>query len=293
MAIERGLPLKEIACALSPAAWLRSLGFRPYEWQEDALSVRRGNLVINGARQAGKSTIISGLPAWTAKYRAGSLSIVMAPTLAQAEEDFAKMMNFIKADANYVPIKRANSSELRLQNGSRVLILPATDSARGYSGPDLVILDEASRIDQEIYTSVVLPYFIASKNPLFVRISTPNGRVGTFYDDWCDTGNYRIKVTAPFQVNPYNPTQLLDAELKQEEGIHCYVSPQHLDRAFQELNLRKLGKLQYQQEMLGEFVEPEDSVFSYDDIQAMFRNEAAPLDSIGVSWDAEPEEFVV
>lgn len=288
--VERGLPTPEVALAMSPSAWLRRLGFEPYAWQEDALSVRSGNLVINGARQAGKSTIISCLPAWTAKYKAGSLSIVMAPTLAQAEEDFAKMMSFVRTDPQYPPIKRANSSEMRLSNGSRVLVLPATDSARGYSGPDLVILDEASRIDKEIYTSVVLPYFIASINPLFVRISTPNGRTGTFWDDWTDKNNYRIKVTAPFRVDPYDATSLLDAELMQEEGIHCYHSPQHRDKAFQLLNLRKLGRLQYQQEMLGEFVEPEDSVFSYSDIEAMFGSSAAPLNDEGIGWDEAPKE---
>jgi hypothetical protein len=44
------------------------------------------------------------------------------------------------------------------------------------------------------------------------------------------------------------------------------------------MNLEEMGPLMYRQEYCCEFAEPEDQVFSYDEIEAVFGKGASPLD---------------
>ena len=100
------ISLKELACSLSRSAYAESCGFTPHPWQRDVLEDRSSFKIINGARQSGKSTIIAVVPAHKAKYRKGSLSLVIAPTRAQAAEDIAKIKGFILDDPTYPELKK-------------------------------------------------------------------------------------------------------------------------------------------------------------------------------------------
>jgi len=267
-----------------------------YQWQKDVLSITQGNVCINGARQAGKSTIVSVVPCHKAKYCPGSLSIVIAPTLTQAGEDMEKIRSCVARDEMFPKMTRGNDSELRFDNGSRIVVAPATDAARGKSAPAVVILDEASRIEDFVFSEVVLPMFTKSKRYLFLRISTPNGKKGFFYDDFNDEKVKRFEVRSPFDVSPANNWTLIPAKPEDEyrremaaKGIRAYYSPQHRDLDKQQAFLERMGKLRYEQEFCCQFVEPEDQVFSYADIDAMFSTRAKPDNEDTLI--APPEEF--
>ena len=267
-----------------------------YQWQKDVLSITAGNVCINGARQAGKSTIVSVVPCHKAKYQPGSLSIVIAPTLTQAGEDMEKIRSCVARDELFPRMTRGNDSELRFENGSRIVVAPATDAARGKSAPAVVILDEASRIEDYVFSEVVLPMFTKSKRYLFLRISTPNGKKGFFYDDYNDSNVQRFEVRSPYDVSPVNNWTLIPAKPEEEykaemaaKGIRAYYSPQHQDYEKQQAFLSRMGKMRYEQEFCCQFVEPEDQVFSYADIEALFKSRAK-VDATE-NMEAPPETF--
>lgn len=288
-----------LAKRLDPVRYAESIDLpfgNLYQWQKDVLSITSGDVCINGARQAGKSTIVSVVPCHKAKYMPGSLSIVIAPTLTQAGEDMEKIRGCIGRDPLFPKMTRGNDSELRFENGSRIVVAPATDAARGKSAPAVVIADEASRIEDFVFTEVVMPMFTKSKRYLFLRISTPNGKKGFFYDDFNDPKVKRFEVRSPFDVSSVNNWTLIPAmpedEYRQrmaQKGIKAYYSPQHSDYDKQQAFLARMGKLRYEQEFCCQFVEPEDQVFSYSDIEAMFSSRARTEQEDDLT--APPETF--
>ena len=273
-----------LAKRLDPVRYAESIDLpfgNLYQWQKDVLSITQGDVCINGARQAGKSTIVSVVPCHRAKYCPGSLSIVIAPTLTQAGEDMEKIRGCVARDPLFPKMTRGNDSELRFENGSRIVVAPATDAARGKSAPSVVILDEASRIEEYVFREVVLPMFTKSTRYLFLRISTPNGKKGFFYDDFNDTKVKRFEVRSPYDVSMMNNWTLVPAQPEDEyrrmmagKGIRAYYSPQHMDQEKQQAFLARMGKMRYEQEFCCQFVEPEDQVFSYSDIEALFGSRA-------------------
>lgn len=273
------ISLKELACSLSRSVYAESCGFTPHPWQRDVLEDRSSFKIINGARQSGKSTIIAVVPAHKAKYRKGSLSLVIAPTRAQAAEDIAKIKGFILDDPTYPELKKCSSSEIALANGSRIIVVTATDkAARGYSAPDVIVVDEASRVLKTVYTSAILPMQTASPEDFeLILISTPFGKSGFFWDCWNDDLYHRYMVRAPWAVDERMPTKLFKGEPEEaftagcaRDGIRGYYSPQHRNEKQQTAILRQQGTLIYQQEFLCAFVDRNDAVFRQDDLDRAF-----------------------
>lgn len=264
------------------AYYLETLGFRPFAWQKEIANAKAKRLIINGARQIGKSTIVAMIPAHTARFFPGSLSMIGAPTENQAVETMRKVMAFIAMDRDYPPLKRNSTEEIELENGSRILVRSAnSDTFRGYSMPRVIILDEASRVTDEAYTSGVRPMLTDNPDCELILISTPFGREGFFYEAF--TGNnaawYRAEVRSPYQpvgegsemtLEPYMQESEYIAELA-ERGIRAWFSPRHMDYDFQLDQLSEMKLQQYLQEYCVNFVEKSGQVFKYDEIDDAFR----------------------
>jgi len=168
---------QQILYGLSRVHYLESLGWKPFEWQKAVLRSNHKRKHILGARQVGKSRIVSLVPCHTAKYFPKSLSIILAPTEAQAIEDILKVKEFIASDTSYPEIKRDSQNEIALANKSRILVIPATEkSARGYSSPRTIVMDEASRILDVVYKSGIRPMLTDNPTCEVFEISTPNGK---------------------------------------------------------------------------------------------------------------------
>ena len=133
---------QQVLYGLSRSHYIAALGWKPFDWQAQVLKSQHRRKIINGSRQSGKSTIVSSVPCHTAKYYPKSLSIILAPTEAQAIEDILKVKEFIASDPSYPDIKRDSQDEIALANNSRILVIPATErSARGYSRQRTIVLD--------------------------------------------------------------------------------------------------------------------------------------------------------
>ncbi|NCC91281.1 MAG: hypothetical protein EOM01_13135, partial [Spirochaetia bacterium] len=203
---------QQVLYGLSRSHYIAALGWKPFEWQSQVLKSQHKRKIINGSRQSGKSTIVSSVPCHTAKYYPKSLSIILAPTEAQAIEDILKVKEFIASDPSYPDIKRDSQDEIALANKSRILVIPATErSARGYSRPRTIVLDEASRIPDVVYKSGVRPMLTDNSDAELFAISTPNGKQGFFYEAYSSSERWeRYEIRSPWQINPRDNWHLVE-----------------------------------------------------------------------------------
>src|SRR5207248_3768488 len=86
------------------------------------------------------------------------------------------------------PVKESlTAHELRLGNHSRVVSLPCReDTVRGYARVNLLVIDEAARVPDDLYRAV-RPMLAVSGGQL-ICLSTPYGKRGFFYDAWAKGG---------------------------------------------------------------------------------------------------------
>jgi hypothetical protein len=251
-------------------------GFRSFAWQKHVLNSPAKRKVLDCARQAGKSSIVSVIPTHTAKYVPGSASFVLAATEQQAVYVVNKIRACMARDPTYPKLTRDSDSLIKLDNGSSIEVMCATEkSARGPSKPRCIIADEASRIEDEVITSGIIPMLNDNPDCELLVPSTPNGRTGFFFRTFNNPRWERYYVRSPFV--PATGTMLVpigpEAEFIEDwksRGVHAWFSPRHASMDEQLEQLVMMGTRLYRQEDCGEFVEPESQVFAYDDIKRAF-----------------------
>jgi hypothetical protein len=209
-------------------------------------------LALNCSRQAGKSTVSSTLATHTALYRPGSLTLLLSPSERQSKELFKKVMHVYRAAGRPVPPESETTLWLELDTGSRVVALPGKEGTiRGFSGVDLLIVDEASRVDDGLYYAI-RPMLAVSGGRL-VTLSTPWGKRGWWHDAWVNGGAAWQRVEVPATKCPRIPAAFLEEERRS--------LPRHV----------------YASEYDCQFVETLDQLFSYDDVQRALSADVAPL----------------
>ena len=157
-------------------------------------------LLLNCARQTGKSTTVAALALHRMLTQPGSLVLVVAPAERQSHELFRKVIHAYQELGQPIPSIRSNQSELELTTGSRLVALPGREGTiRSFSGVDLLILDEASRVPDDLYRSV-RPMLAVSQGRL-LALSTPFGQRGWFYDEWIGAGPWQ-RIHVPWTMCP-------------------------------------------------------------------------------------------
>jgi len=168
---------------------------------------------MNVARQAGKSTAAAVIGLHRALYHPGSLVLILAPSERQAKETFGKVAKFYTEFGHgYVPSESYRKLGMELANGSRIEALPGSEKTiRGFSGVDLLILDEASRVPDELYYAAK-PMLAVSGGRLMM-LSTPYGRRGVFFEEWTSEAREAWeRYEVPARECPRIPPSFLDAE---------------------------------------------------------------------------------
>lgn len=140
-----------------------------------------------------------------------------------------------------------------LSNGARILSLPGTEKTiRGIAGVDLVVMDEAARVEDELLTAV-RPMMATKPDARLVALTTPAGKRGWFYDAWVGDDPSWERVRVPASECPRITQEFLNEELK------------------------ALGAIKFSEEYGLEFHDPEESVFPLAIIQAAFTQEVRAL----------------
>jgi len=109
-----------------------------------------------------------------------ALVLIVAPAGRQSGETFLKVKDFLLHLNLALKSDGVNPNSVVLENGSRLVSLPAVDNtARGFSAVSMILFDEAARIKDRIYLAF-RPMLAVAKGDL-ILISTPAGRRGFFY----------------------------------------------------------------------------------------------------------------
>jgi hypothetical protein len=243
----------DLALALDPARLAERVGMAPDPWQADQLRSAGRQLILNCSRQSGKSTVSSLLALHEALYRPPTLVLLLSPSLRRSQELFRKVKDALAGLGPAAP-PLAEESALRLEwaNGSRVVCLPGKEATiRGFSGVGLLVVDEASRVPDELYYSI--RPMLAVSGGRIVLLSTPFGRRGFFFDVWENGGpaweRTRIRADECPRIPP--------AWLAEERAA--------------------IGDYWYAQEYGCEFRDTLDQVFSYADVMAAVSPDVRPL----------------
>jgi hypothetical protein len=171
------------------------LGFRPDAQQEMVLrGGRRG--IVNCTRQWGKSTVAAAKAVHRAESAAGSLTLVVTPGARQSGEFLRKAKEFVRRLRMKVQGDGHNELSLAFPNGSRIVGLPENESTiRGFSDVSLLLIDEASRVKDEIYRAM-RPTLVVHDGDLWL-MSTPNGKSGFFWEEWDRGGEEWERISVP------------------------------------------------------------------------------------------------
>jgi hypothetical protein len=173
----------DLRLALDRVAFAEKLGITPDPWQRDLLHSASDRVLLNCCRQSGKSTMTAIVTLHRALYHPGSLILCLAPALRQSQELFGKVLGFYRDLGRPVSPHGERKLSLELENGSRIVTLPGSEKTiRGFSGTSLLVLDEAARVEDELYFAV-RPMLAVSGGALMM-LTTPYGKRGVFYEEW-------------------------------------------------------------------------------------------------------------
>ena len=238
----------DLAYALDAALWARSLGFDPDPWQAALLRNAGSRSLLNCSRQTGKSTVTALLALHTAIYRPGALVLLLSPSLRQSSELFRKVAGYYGRISAGAPADAESTLRLDLATGSRIVSLPGSEATiRGYSGVNLLIIDEASRVPDDLYMAV-RPMLAVSGGAL-LAMSTPWGKRGWWWQEWEHGGQGWQRVMVKASDCPRIPAAFL-----KEERDH-------------------LGDYWYRQEYECEFMDSQTSAFGYEHVLAATKEE--------------------
>jgi len=241
---------KVVMIQIDPVAFAEMcLGFHPDEIQTAILRDEADRIILCCHRQFGKTTVTAVIALHYAAYNPGALILIIAKAERQAQELLRKVrqMGILMGEISFVNESRTH---IELGNRSRVISLPSSSGGiRGYSAPDLVICDEASRIEEDVYVAL-RPMLLQGGR--MIMLSTPAGKRGFFYQKWIEENEWK-KYMVTLDNNPRITQEAYEKEKRDWN-----------ERAFS-------------QEFLCEFLDLEGQVISTDYIRRAFSSSVKPL----------------
>ncbi len=241
----------DLARALDPAQWFRDVGLDADPWQVEALRSQSKRQLWNVHRQGGKSTTASLKALAKSTTVSESPVLVISPSQRQSAEAIRTCLSLHSRVPGLPRIISESAHRLEFENNSRIISLPSSEATvRGFAKVSLLILDEASRIEDPI-VAACRPMLAVSDGDI-IALSTPQGRRG-FFHEWWEKGEEWERVQIPVDQCPRISKEFLAGERK------------------------ALGEALYRQEYLCEFIENDQQVFPSEIIRLAFSAEVEPL----------------
>src|SRR5215212_7161052 len=227
----------DLRLALDRVSFASSLGLDPDPWQERLLRSTSPQVLLNCSRQSGKSTISGVLALHRALYFPGSLMLCLAPSERQSKELFAKVSDSYRRLRGTPAPASDRKLGMHLPNGSRIEALPGSEkTVRGFSGTSLLIVDEAARVDDELYYAV-RPMLAVSGGALMM-LTTPYGKRGAFFEEWTSESSAEAGASSAWERYevPARECPRISEEFLEEErsALPPWIYRQEYECSFQE-----------------------------------------------------------
>jgi hypothetical protein len=241
----------DLLYTLDPIQWAHDiLRFEADPWQALALRSSHPRQIWCCGRQTGKSTTSALKALHTALFFPDSLTLIVSPSLRQSGELFRKITDFLSLVDT--PMREETKLSLEVGNGSRIVSIPANESTlRGFSKVSLLILDEASKIPDEVYLALTPMLAVSQGNVLCM--STPFGYRGWFSDVWHNESREWERMMVKASECPRIPIKFLERER------------------------RTMGQYWYEQEFECAFLSSEDGVFDFNEVLKSIDDSLEPL----------------
>ena len=216
-------------------------------YQADALRLEQRTTVIAAPRQTGKSYGLSLLSLWWG-FRRRDQHVLL---VSAGEEGSKRLLRTIADIAARNPLLQGSvlnetASLLLLSNGSEIRSVPASErQIRGWS-VDLLIVDEATYVPEDVLLGAALPTTAARPEAKVVLASTPWAMEGAFYRFFLQGRDENVAHTRSYQW------KLADAPWITEEVVEQYRAT--------------LPALRFRAEFDGEFVGATDALFPLRDL---------------------------
>ena len=192
-------PISNIALALDPCLVMSRAGLTPDPWQSELIRDEENWWLLLCTRQGGKTQAISALALSTALNRKGALVLILTPSERQSREVLRCVSQYYLALYG-LPLRSdaITSLKMEFENGSRVIALPGSSekTIRVYAGVDLLLVDEAARVEDALFHSITP--MLATSGGRLIMATTPWFKRGYFFQQWQNGGDAwkRVKVTA-------------------------------------------------------------------------------------------------
>lgn len=164
------------------ATFAEMVGWPMTDWQARALALEARSTVLVAGRQMGKSRSLALLSLWWSFRQPGQRVLVVSA----GEEASRRLLATARQIAAGSPLLTGSvvdegSALLRLTNGSEVRSVPASErQVRGWSA-DLLLVDEAAMVTDELLLGAAFPTTAARPDARIVLASTPLATDGAFY----------------------------------------------------------------------------------------------------------------
>lgn len=239
-----------------PCQVMTRAGMTPDPWQARLLLSLADRDLLLCSRQAGKSQAAAALALQLALTQP-ALILLLSPSQRQSGELFRdKLLRLYGCWRKDMPATRETALTLELANGSRIISLPENEeSIRGYSGVNLLVVDEASRVSDELYMAV-RPMLAVSRGKL-IALSTPFAKRGWFYEEWINLQKRWQRTCITADQCPRIPKEFLAEERK------------------------ALGERWYRQEYMTSFEDVVGAVFAHEDIERALDDDVQPMFVVG------------
>jgi hypothetical protein len=238
---------------------------RPY--QLEALTCNERTIVVVAPRQTGKSFSLANRSLHAA-FRKRNQRVLIVSAGEEASKRLLAEINFAATHPLLAgSVLNETASLLMLSNGSEIRSVPASErQIRGWS-VDLLIVDEAALVSDDVLLGAALPTTAARPDARIILTSTPWAQEGAFYRSYL-AGVDRVASTRAFQW------RLADAPWITPEVVEHYRAT--------------LPPLRFRAEFEGEFVGATDALFPPADLKAALASYA-----LVHPRDAQGEEIVV
>jgi len=169
--------------ALDPSGILVAQGITPDAWQRAFLMDESPQSLLCCSRGAGKSRTTSAKALHRALFKPASLVLLLSRSQRQSGELFRYVKEGYRAIGRPIALAKETETQLEFANSSRIVCLPGKEETiRSYQGVSLLIIDEAARVPDDLYSSV-RPMLGISQGQL-VALTTPWGQRGWFWKEW-------------------------------------------------------------------------------------------------------------
>lgn len=179
-------------------------------WQRSVLTDKKSNWKLCAARGSGK-TAVSASKVFECSVLDGGFSLIVSASGRQAGEFYREFYKCYTRHRGKVCGGDVRKTGADFDNGGRIVCLPNNEATvRTYHGVDLLVIDEAARVPDELRGAITASISISKGRTII--LSTPWGQQGWFYREWMIDEPGWSRAEVPWWQCPRHTPQFIERE---------------------------------------------------------------------------------